>query len=103
MYKLNKLQLTMQWVSVYLQCRDRETDPHLPLLTAPDDYTTLSEERSITRTITGQCFDIAIEDDNESEHPEKLLVVGSIVSGDFTFNPLQTEVWIIDGSKEHSV
>ena len=31
------------------------------------------------------------------------MVIGSIVSGDFAFNPLETEVWIIDGSKDHSV
>ena len=31
------------------------------------------------------------------------MVVGSIVSGDFTFNPLETEVWIGDESKGHSV
>ena len=74
-----------------------------PTSTAPDDYTTLSEERSITKTVTRQCFDIAIVDDNEREHSEKLLVVGSIVSGDFFFNPFETEVWIGDESKEQSV
>ena len=42
-------------------------------------------------------------DDDEREHSEKLLVVGSIVSGDFIFNPFETEVWIGDESKEHSV
>ena len=47
----------------------------------------------------GHCFEIVIVDDNEREHPEKLLVIGSIVSGDFQFNPAETEVWIIDGSK----
>ena len=47
----------------------------------------------------GHCFEIVIVDDNEREHPEKLLVIGSIVSGDFQFNSAETEVWIIDGSK----
>ena len=48
---------------------------------------------------TKQCFEIAIVDDDEKEHPEKLLVIGSVVSGDFHFNLAETEVWIIDGSK----
>ena len=67
--------------------------------TAPNDYFALSETRSITSITTRQCFEIVIIDDDEREHPEKLLVIGTIVSGYFQFNPAETEVWIIDGSK----
>ena len=69
--------------------------------TAPDDYTAISEMRSITSITTRQCFDILVVDDDEREHPEKLLVVGSpMFGGNIQFDPTQTEVWIIDGSKE---
>lgn len=52
-----------------------------------------------------QCFAVAVVDDDEREHPEKLLAVGVIVEGDFEFTPAETEVWIIDDSisKKHLI
>ena len=67
--------------------------------TAPNDYATLSGMRSITSTSTRQCFDVMVVDDDEREHPEKLLMIGNPVSGGFQLIPAETEVWIIDGSK----
>ena len=58
--------------------------------------------RSITSTTNRQCFDIMVVDDDEREHPEKLLVKGNPTGRNFQLNPAETEVWIIDGSKAQS-
>ena len=75
------------------------------IATAPSDYTAFSETRSITSNAMRQCFAVAVVDDDEREHPEKLLVVGGIVDGDFLFSPAETVVWIIDdsSSKEYLI
>ena len=43
-----------------------------------------------------------VVDDDEREHPEKLLVKGNPTGRNFQLNPAETEVWIIDGSKAQS-
>ena len=58
----------------------------------PGKTTFISRETNVTR----RCFDLATNDDDLLEPPEKLGMVGTPISHLIEFNPFDTTIWIID-------
>ena len=58
----------------------------------PGETTFISRETNVTR----RCFDLATNDDDFLEPPEKLGMVGTPISHLIEFNPFDTTICIID-------